>query len=174
MTALTVCLAFDVDGMSAWIGTMKSNNPSVLWRGEFTVVGTPRVLDLLAKKQIQATFFIPGHMAYAFPDLVEQIRDAGHEIGHHGWVHENPAAFDRAGEQRVLEQGLEALHRVAGVRPVGYRSPAGDPSKNSLPMLKEFRFVSLVRRPRKAINKGIRGIGSGVMWGIKGLHHSML
>jgi peptidoglycan-N-acetylglucosamine deacetylase len=105
MTALTVCLTFDVDGMSAWIGTVKSNNPSVLSRGEFTVVGTPRILDLLTKKKIQATFFIPGHTAYAFPDLVKQIRDAGHEIGHHGWVHENPAAFDRAGEQRYWSKG---------------------------------------------------------------------
>lgn len=85
MAALTVCLTFDVDGMSAWIGSVKSNNPSVLSRGEFTVVGTPRILNLLAKKHIQATFFIPGHTAYAFPDLVKQIRDAGHEIGHHGW-----------------------------------------------------------------------------------------
>lgn len=141
MATLNVCLPFDVDGMSAQIGTFKSNNPSVLSRGEFTVVGTPRVLALLEKKHIQATFFIPGHTAYAFPDLVKQIRDAGHEIGHHGWVHENPATFDRAGEQRVLEQGLEALHKVAAVRPVGYRSPAWDLSKDSLTMLRRYGFT---------------------------------
>jgi peptidoglycan/xylan/chitin deacetylase (PgdA/CDA1 family) len=140
MPKLTVCLTFDLDGMSPWIGSAKSNNPSVLSRGEFTVVGTPRVLALLATKNIPATFYIPGHTAYAFPDLVKQIRDAGHEIGHHGWVHENPASFDRAGEQRVLERGLEALQRVAAVRPVGYRSPAWDLSKDSLLLLREFGF----------------------------------
>lgn len=140
MTKLTVCLTFDVDGMSSWIGTAKSKNPSVLSRGEFTLVGTPRVLALLAKMDIRATFFVPGHTAYAFPDLIKQIRDGGHEIGHHGWVHENPADFDRAVEQRVLERGLEALQKVVGVRPVGYRSPAWDLSKHTLLMLKEFGF----------------------------------
>jgi peptidoglycan/xylan/chitin deacetylase (PgdA/CDA1 family) len=141
MSKLTVCLTFDVDGMSSWIGTAKSNNPSVLSRGEFTIVATPRILALLKKKRIQGTFYIPGHTAYAFPDLVKQIRDGGHEIGHHGWVHENPADFDEAGEQRVLDLGLEALQKVAGMRPTGYRSPAWDLSKQTLRMLKKEGFL---------------------------------
>ncbi len=141
MSDLTVCLTFDVDGISSWIGTARSNNPSLLSRGEFTVVGTPRVLAFLARKDIRATFFVPGHTACAFPDLVKAIRDGGHEIGHHGWVHENPADFDLAGETDILEKGFEALDRAAGVRPIGYRSPAWDLSRDTLHLLKRFGFL---------------------------------
>ena len=139
-TKLTVCLTFDVDGPSAWIGSMKSNNPSMISRGEFTVVATPRVLDLLRRYDVPGTFCVPGHTVCAFPDLIRAIKDAGHEIGHHGWVHENPADFDRAGEKRVLELGLEALGMI-GVRPEGYRSPAWCFSENTVELLQEFGFL---------------------------------
>ncbi len=141
MSKMTVCLTFDVDGMSGWIGTLKAKNPSMVSRGEFTVVATPRILQLLKSKGLRGTFCIPGHTACAFPDLVRQIRDEGHEIAHHGWIHENPADFERAGEKEILEKGLEALQRVAGVRPLGYRSPAWDLSVSSLDLLKEAGFL---------------------------------
>jgi peptidoglycan/xylan/chitin deacetylase (PgdA/CDA1 family) len=141
MNKLSVCLTFDVDAMSAWINTMKTKNPSALSRGEFTVLGTQRVLAFLKRKAIRATFFIPGHTALAFPDLVKMIRDEGHEIGHHGWVHENPAERDKAGQQEVLEKGFDALHRAAGVRPVGYRSPAWDLAPDSLPLLRQNGII---------------------------------
>ena len=81
---------------------------------EFGVVAIPRLLKLLRELSVKSSFCIPGHTACAFPDHVKLIRDDGHEIVHHGWVHENPADFDRAGEKRILERGLEALDRVAG------------------------------------------------------------
>ncbi len=140
MSAISVCLIFDMDAMSVWINTIKTKNPSALARGEFTVLGTPRVLDFLKRKDFRASFYIPGHTAYAFPDLVKRIHDEGHEIGHHGWVHENPAEASPEREREILERGLEALHRVAGVRPVGYRSPAWDFSAQSLSLLKEYGF----------------------------------
>lgn len=141
MARITVSLTFDVDGMSSWIGTAKSRNPSMLSRGEFTIVGTTRVLDLLKRRDLQATFCVPGHTAYAFPGLIKRIRDEGHEIAHHGWVHENPADFDKDGETEILEKGLEALERVAGVRPIGYRSPAWDLSEDSLKILQDHGFL---------------------------------
>jgi peptidoglycan/xylan/chitin deacetylase (PgdA/CDA1 family) len=141
MNKLSVCLTFDVDAMSAWINTMKTKNPSALSRGEFTVLGTQRVMAFLKRKAIRATFFIPGHTALAFPDLVKMIRDEGHEIGHHGWVHENPAERDKAGQQAVLEKGFDALYRAAGVRPVGYRSPAWDLAPDSLPLLRQNGII---------------------------------
>lgn len=141
MADISVCLTFDVDGMSSWIGTVKTKDVSAISRGEFTVLGTPRVLAFLKRKGITASFYIPGHTAFAFPDLVKQIRDGGHEIGHHGWVHENPATLDLAHETAVLEKGLEALHRTAGVRPIGYRSPAWDFSANSMRLLLDYGFL---------------------------------
>ena len=139
---LTVCLTFDVDGMSSWLSTMKSQNPSAISRGEFTRVATPRVLRLLKRYDIKGSFFVPGHTACAFPDLIRQIVDEGHEVGHHGWVHENPANFDEVAERRILERAMRALEQGANVRgPLGYRSPAWDFSENTVKLLLEMGFL---------------------------------
>src|SRR5262249_13951139 len=127
--------------MSAWIGTLKSNNPAAISRGEFGSFVIPRIMEMLTRQDVRATFFIPGHTALAYPGLVCRIRDEGHEIGHHGWVHENPADFDAAGEREIFERGLEALDRAAGVRPRGYRSPGADLSVNSIDILLEYGIV---------------------------------
>lgn len=138
---LTCCITFDFDGMSSWIGTMKSQNPSMISRGQFGGVAVPRILDLLDRFAVRASFAIPGHTAYAFPRIVELICERGHEIVHHGWVHENPADFDEAGERRNLDEGLRALERVAGVRPSGYRSPAWAFSPRTVDLLIEYGFL---------------------------------
>ena len=137
---LSCALTFDFDATSVWIGSFGSRNPSTLSRGEFGAVAVPRILALLKAHDIPATFCIPGHTAYAYPDLVRRIADEGHEIAHHGWVHENPAAFDEAGERANLERGFEALHKVARVTPTGYRSPAWDFSERTVRLLVEFGF----------------------------------
>jgi len=138
---LSACITFDFDGYSSWIGTMKSRNPSMISRGQFGAVAIPRILDLLDAHGVRSTFAVPGHTAYAFPRQVAMIRDRGHELAHHGWVHENPANFDEVGERRVIERGLEALQRVAGVRPTGYRSPAWDFSERTVDLLLEYGFM---------------------------------
>lgn len=135
---LTVCLSFDWDTMSLWIG---SDNATAVSRGEFGAHAIPRILALLAKHDIAATFFIPGFSAITFPDLTRQIRDAGHEIGHHGHFHESPARLSEDEERSVLLQGLEALDDVAGVRPVGWRSPAWYTSDRSTRLLLEHDFT---------------------------------
>ena len=140
-SAPTVCLTFDFDGMSIWIGSFKSNNPSMISRGEFGTIGLERLLELLDKHQAPATFFVPGHTAWAWPDLVKQIADAGHEIGHHGWVHENPALLEIEAEREVMERGFEALDHAAGIRPVGYRSAAWDFSPNTIDLLQEYGLI---------------------------------
>ncbi|WP_157221141.1 polysaccharide deacetylase family protein [Flavisphingomonas formosensis] len=140
MERFTVCLTFDFDAISGWITTVGTRNPSMISRGEFGAFAIPRILALLDRYDIAASFAVPGHTAYAYPDEVRMIRDAGHEILHHGWMHENPSDLDEARERRVLEQGLEALHAVAGVVPAGYRSPAWDISPHTLGLLMEYGF----------------------------------
>lgn len=141
MERLTVCLTFDFDGMAGWTGSGKTNNPSMISRGAFAAVAMPRVLRVLRQAGVQASFAVPGHTALAFPDLVKAARDDGHELVHHGWGHENPAAFDEAGERRIIERGLEAIERAGGVRPVGYRSPAWDLSPRTLDLLRAYGFL---------------------------------
>jgi peptidoglycan/xylan/chitin deacetylase (PgdA/CDA1 family) len=133
---LSACLSFDFDALSVWIAG--TDNPAAISRGEFATIAVPRILSMLARHGIRGTFFIPGHTALAYPDLVRQIRDAGHEIGHHGWVHENPASVDYEGECAIFERGLEALDRVAGIRPIGYRSPSNDLSARSMELLLSY------------------------------------
>ena len=139
--ALSCALTFDFDAMSLWITSYKSRNPSMISRGEFGAVAVPRIVDLLKQHRIPATFFIPGHTAFAYPDLVKRIAAEGHEIGHHGWVHENPADFDEAGERANLDAGLEALHKTAGIRPLGYRSPSWDFSERTVGILLDYGFT---------------------------------
>jgi len=86
--------------------------------------GGPRILRILDRQQVRATFFVPGYTAERWPDAVRAVRDAGHEIGHHGYLHEGAhSAPDEATEERRLLRGLEALDTVLAVRPVGYRAP---------------------------------------------------
>jgi len=138
---VSACLTFDFDAMSSWIGSARSQNPSEISRGEFGLVGVERVLSLLARNDIRGTFFVPGHTVCAYPDLIRRIATDGHELGHHGWVHENPADFDRDGERRILELGFTAFDRVLGVRPTGYRSPAWALSSSSVELLLEAGFT---------------------------------
>jgi peptidoglycan/xylan/chitin deacetylase (PgdA/CDA1 family) len=101
----------------------------------------PRILTLLARYGIQATFFVPGVTAERYPELVQQIQAGGHEIGHHGYTHVSPLKLSYEEERAQLEQGLAALQRVAAVRPTGYRSPAWDLSHHSIDLFKEMGFA---------------------------------
>lgn len=134
---LTVCLSFDVDTVSIWLG---AEDATAFSRGEFGVIGTQRLLRLFEQRGIPGTFFVPGLTAQVYPELIAEIAAAGHEIGHHGHFHESPARLDRDEEAEVLEKGAAALEEVVGFRPVGWRSPAWYVSKNSLSLLHEAGF----------------------------------
>jgi len=135
-----VAITFDVDGPSNWIGTLGSSLPSVVSRGEFEPIGVKRVLDLLTELDVPATFFVPGSTVLLYPRLVEAMVARGDEIGHHGWVHENPSRLTEAKEREVLEKGLDAIGRVAQVKAAGYRSPGWDNSPRTTELLVEFGF----------------------------------
>ncbi|NYE48036.1 peptidoglycan/xylan/chitin deacetylase (PgdA/CDA1 family) [Spinactinospora alkalitolerans] len=86
-------------------------------------VGVPRLLRLLERQEVRATFFVPGFTAECYPDIVRAIIDGGHEIGHHGYLHERMQGIDAVTEAGYLDRGLDALERVCGERPEGYRAP---------------------------------------------------
>jgi peptidoglycan/xylan/chitin deacetylase (PgdA/CDA1 family) len=137
---LSVCLTFDFDALSPWVFEMAQGNVAALSRGEFGAVAVPRILGMLERHAIPATFFVPGHTALAYPELIRRIRDDGHELGHHGWVHEPLSQLEPDAERRLLELGLDALDRIAGVRPLGYRAPGVDVSVNTVEILLEHGF----------------------------------
>jgi peptidoglycan/xylan/chitin deacetylase (PgdA/CDA1 family) len=103
-------------------------------------VGVPRLLRLLARQQVTATFFVPGFTADTYPDTVRQIIDAGHEVAHHGYLHEPMQGLTAEAEAEYIDRGLEALDRL-GVRPVGYRAPWWEMNWHSADLLIERGFL---------------------------------
>lgn len=141
MAKATVCLSFDFDAISVWIGPRGASSPSAISRGEYAVLGVERILKVLAERNILATFYIPGHTVETYPASIDAILAAGHEIGHHGYLHENPCALpSKDEERRVIERGLKALADVAQVTPTGYRSPSWDNSPHTIDLLLEYGF----------------------------------
>lgn len=104
-------------------------------------VAVPRLLKILDRQDIKGTFFIPGFTAESYPDVVRRIADGGHEIAHHGYLHEPMQGIDAATEASYLDRGLEALANVAGVRPVGYRAPWWELNWQSPALLADRGFL---------------------------------
>lgn len=102
-------------------------------------VGVPRILDVLEAFGLKGTFFIPGFTAELHPDMVRRLVAEGHEVGHHGYLHERPNTLSDA-EEAVLIRGLEALSPLIGDNPIGYRSPAWELKLSSPGLLRRHGF----------------------------------
>ena len=109
-------------------------------RGEMEIDGTKRVLNLMDRYDIKSTFLVPGHTALAYPNIIKDIMDRGHELAYHGWMHEDVREFDIHGQRLIIERGLEALNLIAGVRPRGHVSPAWNMSEHTIALVEEFGF----------------------------------
>ena len=109
-------IGIDIDAVAGWLGSYGGeDSPDDISRGMFSgEVGTPRLLKLFEKYDLQTTWFIPGHSIETFPDQVKMVVDAGHEIGSHGYSHENPVAMTPQQERDVLEKSIELIESVAG------------------------------------------------------------
>ncbi len=143
-TQPTICLTFDFDGISTWVGPYATTSPGLISRGEFAALGVERILTLLNRHNIRATFFIPGHTVETFPGHPRAIVAAGHEVGHHGFLHERPGELTEAEERHVMQRGLDAFEKIVRVRPTGYRSPSWDNSPHTIDILLDhgFRYES--------------------------------
>jgi peptidoglycan-N-acetylglucosamine deacetylase len=137
------CFTFDVDAESAILASdpAAAGRRSVMSHQAYGPrAGGPRLLRMLDRIGVKATFFVPGYTAERWPGMIRSIRDAGHEIAHHGYLHESVAALTPEAEQQVLLRGLEALDSVAGVRPTGWRAPMWEASWSSAELLKAHGF----------------------------------
>ncbi len=144
-TQCVVTLTFDIDGPTATMNRDPSlaDHPSVISMGEFgPKVGTPRILELLDRHEIPATFFVPGWVAERNEELVKRIAGEGHEIAHHGYLHEPPSSLTPDQEEgEILDHGSRIIEEITGGRPLGYRSPSWELSENSLDLMHERGFV---------------------------------
>jgi peptidoglycan-N-acetylglucosamine deacetylase len=135
-----VCLTFDLDNASPFL-SRQLNTPTMISRGDFGMVATERLLELMRKLDIHCTWFIPGHTIESYPSCAESVVNAGHEVGHHGWTHRVPATLGREVEEQELVRGNEAIKRLTGKYARGYRSPSWDLSPFSIELLLKHGFV---------------------------------
>jgi len=115
----------DFDAVAGWLGSYGGeDSPDDISRGLFAgEVGTPRLLKLFDKFGLKTTWFIPGHSIETFREQVKMIVDAGHEIGLHGYSHENPIAMTQDQEEAVLVRCIDLIAEFTGKRPTGYVAP---------------------------------------------------
>ncbi|MDM7185569.1 polysaccharide deacetylase [Klebsiella pneumoniae] len=115
----------DVDAVAGWLGSYGGeDSPDDISRGLFAgEVGAPRLLKMFAEQNLRTTWFIPGHSIETFPEQMKAVVDAGHEVGIHGYSHENPIAMTPAQEEAVLDRSIELVTKLAGKRPTGYVAP---------------------------------------------------
>jgi peptidoglycan/xylan/chitin deacetylase (PgdA/CDA1 family) len=134
---LSVSLTVAFDAMSSFCARGETEGTQMS-RGEFDATAVPRILETYRAHDVRTTWFIPGHTALAYPDLARAVLADGHEIGHHGWVHENAGKIEGEAAQRLIfERGFDALDQVLGVRPTGFRSHFGS---HTAALLCEFGF----------------------------------
>ena len=127
----------DIDAVAGWLGSYGGeDSPSDIQRGVFAgEIGTPRLLKLFDKYKIKASWFIPGHSIETFPEQTKMIAAAGHEIGAHGYSHENPVAMTRQQEEDVLKKSIELIEKYSGKKPRGYVAPWWEMSANTAELL---------------------------------------
>jgi len=137
---LTVALTFDHDSISD--GVRRGDSPVKMSHAEFGVrVGAPRILELLEARGIASSWFVPGHTLETFPESTAAILDGGHEIGCHGWFHEDAATLAVDEEREMVERCAAAVETAAGTRPRGWRAPYWSLGARSLEIVEAAGFV---------------------------------
>jgi peptidoglycan/xylan/chitin deacetylase (PgdA/CDA1 family) len=135
-------LGVDIDAVAGWIGSYGGqDSPNDIQRGVWAgEIGVPRLLQLFQRADIRASWFIPGHSLETFPDQIRPIVDAGHEIGAHGYLHENPVAMTPAQEEEVLVKSVDLIEKFTGRPPRGFVAPWWEMSAVTADLLLKYGF----------------------------------
>ena len=135
---VAVALSFDSDHESGELREGGSS-PGKLSQGQYgNRMGVPRILELLERHAIPATFFVPAVIALLYPEEQRRVVKAGHEIGIHGWIHELNSVLPLAAERDLMLRSADVLEKITGRRAVGMRTPSWDFSPNTLAIQKEM------------------------------------
>lgn len=122
---ILVAYGVDVDAVGGWLGSYGGeDSPCDISRGLFAgEVGVPRMLEMFRRAGLPTTWFWPGHSIETFPDQFDACVAAGHEIGVHGYSHENPISMSREQESTILDYCIDLIEKRSGKRPTGYVAP---------------------------------------------------
>jgi len=158
---VAVCLSFDVDNESYLLARGETSQTTLSAADFGAESGLARILALLDRYRIPASFFIPAVSAMLHPQMIPAILKSGrHEIGVHGWIHESLPAIDNAAEEeRLLTQAIEYLTKATGKRPVGYRAPSWAFSAHTLGLIRKHGFIydsslSAMDEPYEIVSNG--------------------
>ena len=140
---VAVLLSFDVDNDTITLARSATPSIGAMSQGEYGArVGLQRVVDLIDRHAIPASFFIPAVSLILQPDMVDVIQQSGrHEFGVHGWIHEVNTELDAETERDLVGRATDYLEEVTGRRPVGYRAPSWNFSPNTLRIIRGFGFL---------------------------------
>ncbi|UNS95253.1 polysaccharide deacetylase [Streptomyces tubbatahanensis] len=137
---VAVALSFDSDHETIPLRDGETS-PGRLAQGEYGArAGAPRILELLARHQVPATFFMPAVSAHLHPDEARAYTRDGHELAVHGWIHERNTLLGRDDERELTARALETLTQLTGQRPTGIRTPSWDFSDSTLQIMLELGF----------------------------------
>jgi len=136
-----IALSFDVDHETNELRDGGKSVGRLSWGQYGNRVGVPRILDLLKKQDITASFFVPAVTALLYPDEQRRIVGEGHEIGLHGWIHEVNTAVPPADERELHLRSADTLETITGIRPVGMRTPSWDFSEVTLSVERELGLL---------------------------------
>ncbi len=135
---VAVGISFDSDHES---GELRDGGKSLgrMSMGQYGArAGIPRIMKLLEKHSVPASFFTPAVVALLYPDEQKRAVDGGHEVGIHGWIHELNSILPGEIERDLMLRSADTLEKVTGVRPVGIRTPSWDFSPNTLAIIREM------------------------------------
>ncbi len=140
-SGVAVALSFDSDHETIPLRNGETH-PGRLSQGEYGArVAVPRILEILERHRVPASFFVPAVAALLHPDEMKTCVAAGHEIAVHGWIHEWNTTLSRTAERDLLQRSIEVLERLSGSRPVGIRTPSWDLSEATLDIIREMGLL---------------------------------
>ena len=136
-----VALSFDSDHETLTLRTGEGS-PGRLSQGQYGArAGVPRILRLLHRYDVPATFFVPAVTAMLHPAEQRAVIEQGHEIGIHSWIHERNSTLPPAEEREVQMRAADKLEEITGERPVGIRTPSWDFSPHTLAITREMGLL---------------------------------
>ena len=143
MGDIDVAIGIDVDCVAGWLGSYGGeDSPADLSRGiSAGNEGIPRMLQLLEDEDAVASWFVPGHSIETFEEEVQAVADAGHEIGVHGYSHENPTDLSREQEDEIIEVSIDLIKELTGEKPVGHRASWWEFSPNTPDLVEKHDFL---------------------------------
>ncbi|HLN10438.1 MAG TPA: polysaccharide deacetylase [Xanthobacteraceae bacterium] len=136
-----VALSFDSDHETNELRDGGTSIGRMSWGQYGNRVCVPRILALLERYDVPATFYVPAVAALLHPDEQRRIVAEGHEIGIHGWIHELNSGLPYEAERDLMLRSADTLERITKLRPVGVRTPSWDFSPGTLAIQKELGLL---------------------------------